>query len=553
MKAESAGWRGRCWILGGAALGLALGSCTQDRISSGGNSSETPNTLSGRIVDTTGAVRVGDTVEIRPADWISDDRGPDGIDPKWLTLTDSSGRYRFEGIESGSYVVEARGWYGGFVSAVVSVGPQAPQRWLGSDTINAFQDVPGRIVGDSSLFEDSSKIHFSGTDHFAWVDRRGSFLLRGMPTGRIRLLAILGRTNQAARAKDEFRLSHDGLIGPRLLSASRWEDEDYSKWPHRRMARIRFSSKGWYLDSDVPLVPIRVHLDASVLSGSWEATGSSIRFSDSSGTKLPFQIESWDPVARRAEVWVRLALANKGSDGHFLVLHWGREDAPGRSDGTRVFDTAQGWIGVWHLSGPDRWKDATANRLRLVATGIAPAKGVVSDGVVAHPSSRLELQAGILQGWQDATVSMWVKIDSSGAAGNLARLGDLTDPDTSDWRLGVESLADSLRISFATIGQARSTSTVPVLFLPKGVWTSVAGAFSRVNPRIRLVQDNVALGSTWADSFSIHRNPNALVVGGGFTGNLDEVRLHKGSIHPDALRMRWGTDRDASPVLEWQP
>ena len=519
----------------------------------GGNSSETPNTLAGRIVDTAGKPRAGDTVEIRPAEWISDDLPADGPDRAWRMVTDPQGGYSFVGVPSGSYVVESKGRGVGYLSDVVSVGRGSPLASLGTDTVHGLLEVAGRVVVDSSEIDASAKVHVCGTDHVAPLDKSGRFRLMDLPPGGIRLLAVLGASNTAGRAKDEFRLLPEGLLAPRLLAPSKFAGENYSQWPHVRTARIRFSPKGYLLESDQPLVPIRVHLDGSILPGPWEATGAGIRFSDSSGEKFPYQIESWDPVARKAEVWVRLPLANKGSDFHFLRLHWGRGDAPDWSDGTRVFDTAQGWVGVWHLSGPDLWKDATANKLRLSASSVFRASGVVSGGVVLAPNSRLWAEGAALQGWQDASVSLWARVDSARAGANLARLGDPLDPDTTDWRLGVVESSPRLAGFFQTSGQIRSASRPLESSFGHGIWTSLAGAFSRGSPRARLVVDDSASVLFWKDSFVVHARPNALVVGGGFSGLVDEIRLRRAGVHPEVLRLQWGADRDGSPVLEWLP
>ena len=540
----------KAWSSVAIALLGVLGGCTDDRMA-GGNSSETPNTIAGRVVDPAGRPSVGDTVEIRPADWISDDVPAEGVERAWRTTTDSQGRYRFEGVASGAYVVESRNGSAGFLSEAVSVGRGRPEADLGVDTANPFLEVAGRVVTDSSWIDDAAKVHVCGTDHVAALDRSGAFRLKGLGAGSVRLLAILGPKASSARAKDEFRLPREGLIAPRLLAPTRFEDEDYSRWPKLRKARIVFSGRGWHLDSDQPSAPIRVRLDGSILPGEWEPTGASLRFSDSSGRKLPYEIESWDPAARRAEVWVRLDTANKGSEAHYLWLHWGRADAPERSDGSRVFDTAQGWVGVWHLSGGDPWKDATANGLRLVATSVERASGAISGGVVLTPSSKLVAEGAVLQGWQETSISLWAKLDSARGAADLARMGALTDSDSSDWILGLSGRTDSLRASFRTVSQIRSGTSGLSVAVPMGRWTSLGGVFSVSSPRLRLVANDYAQVVAWTDSFP--SRSRALVVGGGFTGVVDEIRLRRIAMHPDVLRMQWGADREESPVLEWLP
>ncbi|MEK7394079.1 MAG: DUF2341 domain-containing protein, partial [Fibrobacterota bacterium] len=392
-----------------------------------------------------------------------------------------------------------------------------------------------------------------GTDHSVSIDKSGGFLFSRLPSGKVRLMATLGRSAGFARAKDEFRLPKEGLIAPRLLAPTKFADEDYSRWPRLKKARMHFTSSGWHLASDIPMAPIRVRLDASILPGPWEPNGSSLRFTDSVGTKLAYEIESWDPIGRRAEIWVRLVQADKGSDRHSLLMYWGRADAPSRSDGSMVFDTAQGWVGVWHLRSSDPWKDATANRLRLVPTGVVLSKGLIGDGIVLFPGSRLVAQGDVLQGWQDATASLWARIDSVRTGSVLARLGDADATDSSSWVLGMSDSAGIVSATYRTLNSLRGRWPGIQSFARTGKWTSLAGVFTRGTPRVRLIVDDSAQSINWKDSLVVRSKPDVFVVGGGFTGLVDEIRLRKVGGHPDALRMQWGADRDDSPVLEWLP
>lgn len=531
------------------SLSTLLAACSGGDRVAGGNSSETPNTLAGRLVDQAGNPLVGDTIDIRPADWTSRLVPPGGVDRKWSTVADSSGRWTISGIASGAWVVRSRGIGRGWISDVVAVGRLAPSADLGTDTAAALLEVSGRVVSDTGALPSDLGVHVLGSDLFAPVASDGSFRFRAVPHGsRIRLLAAA--VSRSARAVDEFRLPVQGLAAARQLSLVGFEDEDYSRWPVLRKARIRFSPAGWHLDSDIPRVPIRVTIDGAVLPGPWPSTGDGIRFGDSSGHKFPYEIESWDPVARKAEVWVRLDTANKGSDAHYLWLHAGRDDVPGRSDGSAVFDTAQGWLGVWHLSGPDPFRDATANGLRLSAATRSQIPAAIGEGLAVSPSTRIEVGGVPLQGLQDASVSLWVRPDSLRGQAVFARLGT---EDSADWTLGGDVDTAGPRVWFRSLGQLREGRDPDRLTLVAGAWNSIGGAVSTGIPRIRTVRDDLAWVQQFADSFPVRPEPRTFSVGGGFFGAIDEIRLWRKSLHPAQIRMQWGADRDDSPVLEWLP
>jgi hypothetical protein len=218
-----------------------------------------------------------------------------------------------------------------------------------------------------------------------------------------------------------------------------------------------------------------------------------------------------------------------------------------------VFDTAQGWVGVWHLRSSDPWKDATANRLRLAPTGIVSSRGLIGDGVVLHPGSRLVAQGDVLQGWQDATASLWARIDSMRTGSVLARLGDADAVDSSSWVLGMSDSAGAVSATYRTSNSLRGRWSGIQSPMRLGKWTSLASVFTRGTPRMRLIVDDSAQSINWKDSIAVRAKPDVFVVGGGFTGWVDEIRLRRVGAHPDALRMQWGADRENSPVLEWLP
>jgi len=187
----------------------------------------------------------------------------------------------------------------------------------------------------------------------------------------------------------------------------------------------------------------------------------------------------------------------------------------------------------------------------LVATSVQRTNGAIWGGLLLTPSSRLVVEGAALQGWQETSISLWAKLDSARGSANLVRMGVLTDSDSSDWILGLSGRTDSLRASFRTVSQIRSKASGLSVPVPIGSWTSLGGVFSASTPRLRLVANDNAMALAWNDSFP--SRSRVLVVGGGFSGIVDEIRLRRVAMHPEALRMQWGVDREDSPVLEWLP
>src|SRR5206468_3352246 len=105
-------------------------------------------------------------------------------------------------------------------------------------------------------------------------------------------------------------------------------------------------------------------------------------------TPLAYQIESWDNVAQKAALWVKVDV--KGNDkAQSLTMHWGNSAAADESDGKKVFPKSEGWASVWHLSEKGstvdgNYKDATENAAHghgINISGDATAEGRIGNAV----------------------------------------------------------------------------------------------------------------------------------------------------------------------------
>ena len=68
---------------------------------------------------------------------------------------------------------------------------------------------------------------------------------------------------------------------------------------------------------------------------------------DPDGTPLPVSIVAWPPGV--AEVWIKVPKIDGASKTDYVTMYWGNPAAAGIHGGSGVFDTTEGWAGVWHL------------------------------------------------------------------------------------------------------------------------------------------------------------------------------------------------------------
>lgn len=543
----------RSLLVSGAML-LVVG-CGDPRMA-GGNSSETPNTITGILLDTLGRPRVGDTIVLRPSRWIAADLPPAGeIAPNtWRTVTDSNGRWLLEGMESGAWAVESRAGHLGRMCATVNLGDEHRFVALRADTVYPRRRISGGVASGGFPKGAQGRVFVYGTDVHADLDATGRFVLDELPVGDLRLVAQI-RTDSGIQSRAEGTLAlppRDSVASPSLAPSS-FLGEDYDQWPSRRSATLRYSGTGGFvLESTIDTFPILVRLSGDPVSPA-DPTGSSLRFADGGGTHLPYEIERWDPVKREADVWLLVRSNRKRSDSYGIVVYWGLPDAPDWSNGAAVFDTARGWVGVWHFSGGDPLRDVTGNHLRLEGTGWEQVRGIAGGAIRLKSSARLVAPGAraSMGGWSWG--SGWVQIDSVGARGEVIRLGSKAG-DTISWSLRVGQVGSLRRGAFKTNAQgATDFPSSTSLTLPSTGWIHLGGALEPVRdrPRIRFVLDSTMAVEQRFDSVGVSPANRVLEIGGGWTGVLDEVRVRRWTLHPDALSLEWGTGRPEATVVWW--
>jgi hypothetical protein len=171
--------------------------------------------------------------------------------------------------------------------------------------------------------------------------------------------------------------------------------------------------------------------------------GSDIRFTKSDNTSLPFEIERWDSAAQRAEIWVKVDTVYGNDSSHFVVMYWGEPAAAMAINHATVFDTANGFRGVWHLAEEAAgvgtkglYKDATGRNNGDDFISATDRSGIIGyghafDGIDDYILVNSPV-TNFLKG--DVTIALWVNIHDSGGT-ILSKLDT-----TLTWNKGETSL-----------------------------------------------------------------------------------------------------------------
>ncbi|MFC1586328.1 DUF2341 domain-containing protein, partial [Fibrobacterota bacterium] len=204
-----------------------------------------------------------------------------------------------------------------------------------------------------------------------------------------------------------------------MISIQEIVAEDYINWPYSRIIALNTTASGANVSTTVTNFPLLVRLTSANFNfGQAMSNGEDIRFTDAGDTHLDYEIERWDNSVQEAELWV-LVPSITGNSTTNIKMYWGNSSAGNRSSPGSVFQTGNGFQGVWHLH--NSLQDATSQNYGT-PTGSDTVTALISGGrsfdgaddyVSVGPSSSL---GTLTNGF---TVSAWFKADDLSGAGHF--------------------------------------------------------------------------------------------------------------------------------------
>jgi len=277
---------------------------------------------------------------------------------------------------------------------------------------------------------------------------------------------------------------------------------------------------------------------------------------------VPYEIEQWDSANGAAAIWVKIDTVRGNDSSQSITMFWGNPNAAGNSNGAKVFDTANGFQGVWHLSEPGNTTayDATVNKYNGTPSGMDAASAVPGiiggalqfDGA-ASSIEMLHTSASKLNFPQDGyyTVSAWVYADTLdenwqlivGKGHEQYYLKQQTKSTYGNWEF----------IEYHDKAAWQITETPVVV----RTWKYLTGV--RQGNKQYLYLDGQLVDSTMRSTYdSLSRNTNADVTLGRyqstvtyknegycfFKGKIDEVRISNVSRNADWINLCFLNQKD---------
>jgi hypothetical protein len=400
----------RSLLVFGAAL---LMRCNSPTVAGGATDSPNSFALSGTAVYADSMAVAHATVRLRASDYAAHpvNGAPDAAHD---VTTDSAGRYTIADIPSGSYYLEITDQAGrAYGTAVALAGDTA----LDQAILKPVVSVGGQVSLDHTAARAKIAVQVIGLERVAILPPGDSvFSFDNLPAGahRLRVSAIEYDAGEstidlAPLAPGDSSVHNDIALHP-------FDNEQYSRWRHVSRVLLNTTAAGADVHEDVHDFPALVRLDSTTCDfANVQPGGRDIRFSrPASGTKLPYQIDSWDSAGAAAAVWVLVdTIAGNGITE--LRMHWGNPAALDLSHGPSVFDTASGFAGVWHMDRRgDVVPEATAHQSHGAAINYGAASavdGVIGAGLAENAAGhRVEIpDAPHLRLGDAFTLSVWFK------------------------------------------------------------------------------------------------------------------------------------------------
>jgi hypothetical protein len=330
-------------------------------------------------------------------------------------------------------------------------------------------------------------------------------------------------------------------------------------WQYARRLFLNTTASGANVSGDVYDFPVLVRLTAGNFTfAQAKVDGADIRFTKHDHTFLPYEIERWDPVTGLAEVWVKVDTIFGNDRAQSIMMFWGNPDTSNSSNSAAVFDTADGFAGVWHLGeNVDSIYDATGNAFNGKKYGSTTVPGMIGNSKSFANGNYIRI-SGLLKSPSNVTLSAWVQYDTASGGQDIVSIGDavfirvddiINDIGTTGSYHNDPVVNDS---NYAYVSSGRFLAKTGWHYLvfsintPTHVQTLyIDGAQCAISHDINPIY-YTGLG---ADTYiGMHGNGKTRF---NFIGQIDEVRVHNSSLAPDWVKLCFMNQKARDALIVW--
>ena len=314
-------------------------------------------------------------------------------------------------------------------------------------------------------------------------------------------------------------------LGLSASPAFAWWDKD---WGSRKQITLDTSANAGSVDGAVSNFPVLLRLDSSSFNfDDANPTGADIRFvSDDDKTVLPAHVESFNAKDGIAAIWVAVPTLPAGGQQK-IWMYFGNKKAAPSDNAAQTLDPL--YKAVYQFGqGETVATDATTAHANGSAIPHEHA-GWIGEAASFNGTTTLNLPALTIDPNAGFTFEAWVK--PTAPNGTLYSNGDLT--------IGMEN-----GVPFVSVGGTKSN---PVPALSSG-WSAIAVSGNAQGVTLYVNGVSAATVATPLPALS-----GAAIVGSGFSGLMDEVRI-SGAARPAAyVKASYASQMQGSRLAAYGP
>jgi hypothetical protein len=487
------------------------------------------------------------------------------------TTTDDSGCFLIKGIDSGSYCIEINddsSMYNSTSSAAVVFCTVSAEDSLISISSVANLKKTGSITGSYVSLPDSSvTIGVLGIDRSAILNTAlKSFSISDIPEGAYKLYVAFGSECYLPGGNEPVTVH-----STEVSTISSIDLAPMSAWSKSHRITLNTTASGANITGNVYEFPILIRLSSGNFDFSQaNVDGSDIRFTKDDGTAITHEIERWDQGNKTAEIWVKMDTVYGDNSTQSFMMYWGNTKASDNSNSAVVFDTANGFQGVWHLSesGKTIVKDATGNHYNGTPSDTAPAD---VEGTIGYCRAFNGFSNYIkLNGTADSklnfqendtyTISAWVYTDTLDNGFHM-----IAGKGNEQYFLGLKRSipTDTMRWEFVEYHNKAGwqiTQDIP----SANAWTYLVGVRKGTTQYLyineKLVDSTIEVSTSDAprytgDDFTIGKflSVPAYTDEGmcAFSGKIDEVRISNVLRGADWVKLCYMNQKEQNELVKW--
>lgn len=341
---------------------LYIGCASNDTISGTGSQSGNGR-ITCLIYNNDGSPASGAAVHLRSQNYIANIAGA-GLEKitysNYDTWTDENGAFSIDSVDTGSYCIEINDGKSHAVLLNCSINEKKTFVQIPDDTLQPTGSIKG--VFSSSPYDPAILyIQIYGLERLATCDKAtGVFAIDDLPCGSYEI-----RIEASSKDYLPVQISNVKIASNEITDIGKIDSLLQSQWSYSERLYLNTSSTGAGVAETVTNFPVLVRLNSENFDfNQTQISGTDIRFTNADCVQLPYEIDRWDPVSQKAEIWVRVDTIYGNDSSQYIKIYWGNHNVSVQTANTEVFDTANGFQGVWHLESTeeDYFYDATVNR-----------------------------------------------------------------------------------------------------------------------------------------------------------------------------------------------